>query len=523
MPKHKIICPYCFGEFMDDEVHFRMETVLTEDQLDSLNEQRTRSEIEMDSRFRSEEIKKQLADYDLREMFLPREDEKYSDFWAKFGGTTEKASVGRDGKSPTVMPYQRAVLNPKDPNHMQYFGQPANESDIVNENGLVYAAYDCFGKQTQRRVCPHCHNPLPGAYGKYPVKFISIIGIFGSGKTVFLSQLCKYIAEQLSYFDITATPTSIYAREYLAGNPVIMGIKLPTGTPPQQMQQPLCFDLVYRHDNEENFHTVVFYDIAGENCASNDNDLRDAVEDLHNFGPFIEHSDGIMLLIDPIQFNESSGKSQPVEVCKNIYNLFQHKNKDWVKNLPLAVCISKGDQVAVQLIHQNLDDVHFLQDNDGNYLPCFNSADYNPIHDSIKNFIRSNDNQLDVRLKTLYDNYNYFLFSAIGTSTKKMDNANLETPAGPPIPKRIIEPIVWFLLKFGFITSREEIHEPKDWICNTCGIRRRVQEQYCPKCKTNNKGEWKCPKCGTVQTGDWCSKPKCKTNCFGKRRGLFSR
>ncbi len=515
MPGHTIMCPYCFDEFADDEVHFRMETVLDEEDLDPKNEHRTREEIEMDSRFTGSEIRAQLQEYDRREKFVKRDDEKYEAFWAEFGGTTEKSSISRDGKTPGVLPYQRPVFDPKNPEHAEFFSEREKLSDTVNETGLVYAAYDCFGRQTQRRVCPHCHNPLPGAYGKYPVKFISVIGISGAGKTVYLSQLCKYIAKQISYFDITANPTSIYAKEYLEANPVVMGKELPIGTPPEQFLQPLCFDLVYRHNNTGRFHTVVFYDIAGENCVDH--------EKIRGFGKFVEHSDGIILLIDPAQFNESSNKAQPVLVLQTIYNLFQNKGREEVRNLPIAVCISKGDTVAREMMQQNLDDISFLQDNSGAYLPCFNAEDYNRIHDAIKDFVQRNDNELHIRLRNLYDNYNYFLFSAIGTSVKKIEGTGLDTPAGPAIPKRIMEPVVWLLYKYKFISSHGEIHEPKDWICNTCGTRRRVTEAFCPTCKTNNNGEWLCPRCQTVQKGDWCSTPKCKTNRFGKRKGLFSR
>ena len=516
MPGHTITCPYCFREFKDDEVHFRMETVFSEDDLDPKKEHRSREEIEMDSRFGSDEIKRQLAEYDRRERFLKRNDEKYEAFWSGFTGTTEKPSVSRDGKMPSVMPYERPVFDPRNQSQAQFFSKPLKESDVINETGMVYAAYDCFGKQTQRRVCPHCHNPLPGAYGKYPVKFISIIGISGAGKTVYLSQLCKYIAKQISYFDITATPTSIYARDYLEANPIIMGESLPIGTPPEQLLQPLCFDLVYRDNGRENYHTVVFYDIAGENCVN--------LEQMRGFGQFVEHSDGIIMLIDPAQFSESSDKAQPVMVLETIFNLFAHKNRDEVRNLPLAICISKGDKVAMEMIGQNnLEDIQFLQDNSGEFLPKFNSEDYNKIHDAIKKFVQRNDNELHTRMRNLYDNYNYFLFSAIGTATKKIEGTDLDTPAGPPIPKRIMEPVVWMLYKFKFISSHGTIHEPKDWKCGGCGRYLRVQQEFCPECLTNKDGKWLCPRCHTLQDGTWCTTPKCKTNKHGKRKGLFSK
>ena len=59
----------------------------------------------------------------------------------------------------------------------------------------MVAAMDDFGKPTYRRVCPYCHNPLPMGFGKHRVKNISIIGITGAGKTVYISQLLKGMTE----------------------------------------------------------------------------------------------------------------------------------------------------------------------------------------------------------------------------------------------------------------------------------------------------------------------------------------
>ncbi len=39
--------------------------------------------------------------------------------------------------------------------------------------------------------CPKCNGKLPSTYGKYPIKFLSVIGASGSGKTVYLSNLLK--------------------------------------------------------------------------------------------------------------------------------------------------------------------------------------------------------------------------------------------------------------------------------------------------------------------------------------------
>jgi len=523
MPEKKIICPYCFEEFNDDEVHFRMATVFSEDELDPKGYKRTLNEIEEDDRFKSDEIRAQMAEYNLRAQFQQREDEEYKKFWEKFGGTTEKKSGNREDLN--VMPFNRPVLNPKNSQHKKFF---KSDSEVINE-GMLYAIKDCFGHETYRRVCPHCHNPLPGTYGKNPVIFYSVIGITGAGKTVYLSQLCKFIIKQLAYFGIVAVPTSIYPREYVVDNPVAMGKRLPVGTPPGQLLQPLCFDLEYsnRSNGQNEYMTIVFYDIAGENCVSS--------EQMREFGKFIKNSNGILLLIDPNQFSDREDVEQPVKVLETIHNVFVGEKE--LCELTIAICISKADKIEQVILRKKISDVEFLRDADGKFIPKFNAADYNPIHDSIKEYVEQNNTSLHVHLDVKYNNYNYFLFSAIGVPTKKVnqdgktiaddDPNGFYVPAAPTEnPKRIIEPIVWLLFKHGYIQSHGEINEPKDWVCKACGKRRRVSEKYCPVCKTNNLGDWKCPKCGTVNNvnnGRWCTVKKCNTDKDGKNKGLFTK
>ena len=73
MPGHTITCPYCFKQFDDAKVHFRMETVEPEE-----------------------------------EAFAPRTDSKYEEFWEPFGGTTELFSPSRD-RAGDVSPWLRPV------------------------------------------------------------------------------------------------------------------------------------------------------------------------------------------------------------------------------------------------------------------------------------------------------------------------------------------------------------------------------------------------------------------------------
>jgi len=489
MPNHIITCPYCFNKFDDSQVHFRMETVFSEDQLDPQNENRTLSDIEIDNNINENDRKFLIDTYILREQFMPNEDVQYENFWRDFGGTTEIASKSKDGQNlSAVLPYHRAVFDPNNDKHKHFF------KDIkVDDNNLTVSATDCFGKETTRRVCPVCHNPMPGTYGKNPVKFISIVGITNAGKTVYLSQLSKFFNIYTSKVNITAVPTTTDARNYIKQNIVDMGKPLPMGSPPERLLQPIFFDLIVKKDGELLADTVVIYDIAGENCID--------PEKMKKFGKFVEHSDGIMLLIDPSQFDNNdkfTDIAEPVEVLNTIFNVFSNKNNQKICNLPIAICISKGDKIVQDILGKNLDDAQFIQDNNNLFLPFFNSDDYNNLQTQLKQFIQLNDNNLRTHLMNLYDNYNYFLFSAIGTSTEKIeiDGQFFDSPAGPPIPKRIGEPLLWLFHKFGYIKTYGKINppekepEPIGWTC-VCGQKGNT-EKRCLNCnrKENGKRGW---------------------------------
>ena len=500
-----------------------METVFGEQDLDPERKQRTRTEIENDFFYKADDIKEQLRLYELRKNFLVHEDKKYEEFWSKYGTTTEKSSSADQTKGMLVEPYLRPVFDPNNSAHTQFFSKPHEERDTSYEDGMVYAAIDCFGKKTERRVCPHCHNLLPGSsYGRYPVTFISVIGVTRAGKTVFLSQMCRTFGNKLANLGIVANPMSTAARLYVDENPVKEGKKLPEGTPPKTLLQPLCFELAYRENGGLRRQTVVFFDIAGENCVPPDS--KESVDyNMRNFGPFVENSHAIMLVIHPEQLRHNDDTYESVAVLNTIHAVFEKKFDGGSIPVPIAVCVSKGDLIVEELGFSELSDIVFAADKNGKVLPAFNAEDYNQIHDAIQGYIEMSDSELCSQLYILYDNYNYFVFSALGTGTKKIEGTDFETPASTVAPVRVMEPVLWLFKKLGFVKSHGVTHEAEDWICDTCGWRCRVGDKYCPVCKTNNEGEWECPGGHGVQTGEWCSAPHCRYNKDGEKRGLFGR
>ena len=502
MPGHKIQCLYCFNTFNDEDVHFRMETVFnSEDDVELTDPQTGKTyyspaDVAKDPMLSGADRTRLTAQLKLLDGFVKREDPKYEKFWERFGRTTEMPAAARDGQIG-VNPWLRRVYDPHNPDDQPFF-QP--NSEVISDSGLLYQITDIWGRETSRRVCPYCHNPLPGLYGKYPVKFISIIGITGAGKTVYLSQLVQYLEDNFARCGITAQPTSTYAYRYRETNPVEMGKRLPAATAKEMFLQPLCFDLSYKDEaGRQHYMTMVFYDIAGENCRMS----KDAAEMDANarwFGPFIEHSDGILLLVQPDQFTSTPDpENGPQAVLTVVHNLFESHAQD-LERIPVAVCISKGDTLAPTILSGPIPQIEYLKKSGVGYRPVFNADSYNTLYEPVYKFV---DTQAVTLLNTLsvqYPIHDLFLVSAIGTKVTEHEDEDGKffAPATPPIPQRLIEPLLWMLTKFNFIGFTGFIREPNDWACPQCNRPLHIDQKLCPDCKRDRNGRWVCPLCGTV-------------------------
>jgi hypothetical protein len=220
---------------------------------------------------------------------------------------------------------------------------------------------------------------------------------------------------------------------------------------------------------------LVLYDVAGEV-------FQDSTF-VKRFAPFIEHTDGVVLLIDPMQFEvirsiepDSKKLIDPSKVLSVIHDIVSHEQKGQKCNIPFAICISKVDTHEVQSV-LNTDlknmlrsDVQGIQDENGFYLPLFNAEDYAPIGEELQKFIQTNEIALAQQIKTNYSSYAYFAFTALGCDVdeKKQENGEkLGYPVGPILPKRIEEPILWLFYKLKYIGKKGVL--PGQICCPKCG------------------------------------------------------
>lgn len=492
----RITCPYCFEEFDDESVHFRSEKIykgdsplkkfsdsleVFEQYLKRLPEKENKDKDDEYYSHNANEIRKSFREWQL---FSPQTDKKYLEFWNRYGGKTTEVNPSDDTFG--VKSQERPIISTDNLNKYEI----AHELlyDFLDNETKFAAGLQMGDSITRRRVCPGCHNPLPEGYGKYPVKFIVLVGITKAGKTVFLSQLLKRMSKYMAKVGMSADENSASIQNFIRQNPVKAENPLPAPTPAYSFQQPLFYDLITdtKGDNIQR-ETIVIYDVSGESYTN--------PETVTNFAKFVKHADGVILLIPPSQLTtveeitgeESEG--EPARVLNTIKDAISKNGMEQKVSLPIAVCISQWDRLMKENIkdvfdeelrNRMLDEVAGLKGNDGFYKKEFNGSSYNPIGIGLDKFFMS-DNEIAFAqyLKAHYNNYAWFAFSALGcdvTEFKKTDDSTGEEttyygPVGPISPKHIEDPLLWLLYRFGFIGTNERVFNPgmPPVICPVCG------------------------------------------------------
>ncbi len=475
-------CPYCFKEMSDDEVLFRSEKIDLREKDDFSEDDLLPGpydDIEMfEDEYVGEDKEKYLKNYrDWKEweMFHPRKDPVYEEFWKKYGGTTEK-NLADDQFG--VEAYHRRII---DPNRDMCLGLKKKDGVncvFVDADGMAaWIEYES-GEKSERRICPHCHNPLPKGYGKNPVRFVTVVGIANSGKTVFLAQLLKNIKTYCAKIGVSALSNSPSVQTFLADYSIAKGTRLPSPTPKNRFQQPLFFQITRNEEKsgEEKrvTETLVLYDVAGEVFESDDT--------VSGFAPFIEHADGLMVLIDPMQFptvqeiSENDIKADPTTALDAIHNIISRGKQEEKCKIPLAICISKADCNEMQKILGNetiqllLDGVQGISDGKGYNKALFNMDGYRPLEKKLRTFFQQDNLGLATFMHNNYASYSFFAFSSLGqeSETRQAENGEeYSTPVGNVVARRIEEPLFWLFYQFGYI-GRQGLLEG-EFECPNCG------------------------------------------------------
>jgi len=434
----KIICPYCFRPFHDHEVHFRAETVFTPAQAAS-------------------------SANNIDQYFKMGENQRHKLFWERYGGATES-----DDSTPWNPPYHRPVIPPSNGPGLAL---------LRDRDQFVCGALDYYGRETKRRVCPHCCNPLPQNYGKYPVMFFSVAGVPGAGKTIFLSQFCSHIDMIALEAGFTLEFEDREVKAFVRRNPIAENKSLPAQTFRRSegaLNQPLIFHFSATGKPPAAKFTMVVYDLGGEICI--DADMAGL------YAPFLRHSHALFLLVDPNQFADDGGRALTPHTCLDVV-LQALPQGETPLDIPLAVCLTKADNRIGGL---GLPELSEKTVGSGQQ---FHADHHREVSQQIEQFVKRRSPPLYHKLFQRFYHYNYFYLSALGVNTKQTTGEG-RVPVSPPNPVRMEEPFGWILYKLG--------------LGKCYGTERRPDHQWrlrCPKCRALSPCDIEakaamCPKCG---------------------------
>lgn len=400
-------CPYCFETIRHDEVCFlvpytQQEITYTEAELSVMDPAVAKT-------IRQEQA--EIAPFRKRDS-----DEKLENFWRHLGGID---AYSNNPAFEEELQWNSPLVTPENAGEMTESGY---EKD---KDGFVVSVTDRLSKKPSKlRLCPHCHNVLPEGYGKYPLHFISIVGITSSGKTVYLTQLLSEIEAYLGRMGVTVCYKDKEARRFksIRDSSTI----LPNATTRNDLRPPITITA----QEGSSFYTLVFYDIAGENCVDPDKQAL--------FGPYISHSDGIIVLIDPAQFpllrteiaaRHSSAVGSPntatvhsVLQTMNQSFLTERKNQDGKVEMPFAFVVSKSDYLDEILREdpncENSAIIEMLPDPDPNR-PVVSYGELVSIDLAVRQLLAQHgDPTLYAQIGRDFANSRFFAVSALGVGTR---------------------------------------------------------------------------------------------------------
>lgn len=371
MSEYMITCPYCFHKFAHDKVIFRANTkIVPKSSLDNSGESASGGlgglgglgNLGNLGNKAAKQSAPERTSGGVDEYFRPFElpakdnakrnvDHQLVSFWKERGGAS---AYPNRWEYPHIDPSKPERFRAMTHRSCKVANLEVDDEGFVRDaDGFVKRVVDVKSEPTESvtRLCPSCHNPMPlQEYGKYPVLFISVVGVTGAGKTVFLNQLLTSFSDAIEHTGFCLAAHNLDE----IGMPIGPSRPLPESTDAKLVRPPFAAQLmrVNPQYGEEKGITLVFYDIAGENCVNKLGE-PDAARAKSTIGNYIAFSDGLIFLIDPEQLPpfardkkvRPSDISQVVTVMNQIRTEINMNRSQW-DEVPVAVTIAKSDKLS---------------------------------------------------------------------------------------------------------------------------------------------------------------------------------
>lgn len=312
---------------------------------------------------------------------------------------------------------------------------------------------DC-GHESRKRLCPACHSDLPHTTGDYKNYVFAVIGAKEAGKSHYLAVLIDQIKKRIgiSLHMLLEEMSDDTIRRYRESfyDPVFKEKRIIEGTKSaladRSVQRPLVYSLtmmgknLFGRDAIRKAVVLVFFDTAGEDL--NDEDVMSTVN------KYIYRSDGILLLIDPLQLpqvRDRLGKGTPLpgmntetaDILTRTTRLVQKgrglKATDRIP-IPLAVAFSKFD--AVKPLVNDQFQLNATAHHDGG----FDVMDFQAVSGEMMALLDDWGGQdLVHQVRSRYAKFGFFGLSALGCNP----HSSKQIPR--VLPRRVEDPFLWLL------------------------------------------------------------------------------
>ncbi len=319
-------------------------------------------------------------------------------------------------------------------------------------------------EKSHKRLCPHCHQELPHTFAEHRNYIIALIGAKTSGKShylpVLIEQLKRHVGPRMDMLlqPMNDATISRYRNDFF--DPLFNQHKLIEGTfsalQVRANQLPMTFSLTFTGkgllggDRIKRSISLAFFDTAGEDLKAEDT--------MNVVNKYIYRSDGIILLIDPLQLGPVRDRlpasmglplvdAETSDIVTRVTTLIRRGrglDNDAKIPTPLAVALSKVDAVEVLLDPQS----------PLKAAPSpstrFDRRDFVAVDGEVRSLIAEWDSEyLLQQVRTHFKRSGFFALTALGGHPDAARNVkNI-------VPRRVVDPFLWLLAQHGLIkTSR---------------------------------------------------------------------
>ena len=322
---------------------------------------------------------------------------------------------------------------------------------------------DC-GHVSHKRICPHCHMELPHTTGEFKNYIFAVIGAKDSGKShyiaILIDQIKRIIGPNMGLLLAAENDFTISRYADAFYTPIFKDKKVIDTTKSanvdRSVQRPMVYgirltgDGLFQKNKIKKYVTLVFFDTAGEDLNEEDT--------MFTVNKYIYRSDGIILLIDPLQLLSVRDAlpertalpdmwTETADILNRTTRLIEKgrrlKPTEKIKT-PLAIAFSKFDAV-LPLIDSQFQ-LHASADHDKG----FDNDDFEAVNSEMLSLLdRWNGQDIIQLAQTRYSEYGFFGLTALGCNPH--DTSKIPSV----VPNRVEDPFLWLLARNGIIKKRK--------------------------------------------------------------------